>query len=49
MKKIILTLIVVMALFSGINPNVRGDESDKHHEHEHDDDDHDGCFFSFHG
>jgi len=49
MKKIILALIVVLALFSGINPNVRGNESDKNHEHEHDDDDdHDGCFFWFH-
>ena len=49
MKKIILALIVVLALFSGINPKVRGHESDKNHDHEHDDDDHDGCFFIFHG
>lgn len=46
MKKIILALIVVLALFSGFNPNVRGHESDKNHVH--DDDDHDGCFFFFH-
>lgn len=39
MKKIILALIVVLALFSGINSNVRGHDDDDDH------DDHDGCFF----
>ena len=42
MKKIILALIVVLALFSGFNPGVRGHDADDDHEH---DDDHDGCFF----
>jgi len=48
MKKIVLALVVVLALFSGFNPSVRGQDSDDDHEHEHDDNDHDGCFFSFH-
>ena len=48
MKKIILALIVVLALFSGINPNARGHDSEDNHDHNHDDDDHDGCFFGWH-
>jgi hypothetical protein len=48
MKKIILALMIVLALFSGFNPGARGHDADEDHEHEHDDDDHDGCFFSFH-
>ena len=39
MKKIILALILVLALFSGFNPSVRG------HDDDDDDDHHDGCFF----
>ena len=45
-QKIILALIVVLALFSGINPNARGHDSED--THDHDDDDHDGCFFGWH-
>ena len=41
MKRIILALIVMLALFSGINPNVRGHDSDNKHDH----DDDDGCHF----
>ncbi len=43
MKKSILALITVLALFSGINPSIRGD--DRAINHDHDDDDHDGCHF----
>ena len=41
MRKIILALILVLALLSGINPNVTGQD------HEHDDDDHGGCHFFY--
>ena len=47
MKKIILALIIMLALFSGINPNIKAQNHDTNHDHEHDDDDHDGCHFFF--
>jgi Phr family secreted Rap phosphatase inhibitor len=43
MKKIILALILVLALLSGINPNITAQDRNKNH----DDDDHSGCFFLF--
>jgi hypothetical protein len=48
MKKILLALILMLALFSGMNPRARG--YDNNHEDDHDDhDDHDGCYFFAHG
>lgn len=51
MKKMILALILVLALFSGINPNITARDHDKNHDdHDkkyHDDDDHGGCLFIF--
>jgi Phr family secreted Rap phosphatase inhibitor len=44
MKKIILALILLLALLSGINPNITAQDRDKNHD---DDDDHSGCFFLF--